>query len=52
MMDPFSLHYSDDNKKNAFNNGGSNGHELENVTCKQTFTPNKILKNRIRFSRS
>ena len=37
MMDPFSLHYSDDNKKNTFNNGGNNGHGLKIVACKQTF---------------
>ena len=36
MMDPFSLHYSDYNKKNTFNNSDNNGHELKNVTCKQT----------------
>ena len=28
-MDPFSLHYSDDNKKNIFNNSGINGHGLK-----------------------
>ena len=32
---PFSLHYSDDNKKNTFNDRGSNGHRLKNVTGKQ-----------------
>ena len=32
-MDPFSVRYSDDNKKNTFNNG----HGLKNVTYKQTF---------------
>ena len=31
MMDPFSLQYSDDNKKNTFNNSGSNGHGLETL---------------------
>ena len=36
MKGPFSLHYSDDNKKNYFNNGGNNGHGLKNVRCKQT----------------
>ena len=36
MMDPFSLQYSDDNKKNT-SNGGYNGHGLRNVRCKQTF---------------
>ena len=45
---PISLH-----KKNAFNNDGSDGHELENVTCKEIFTQSKILKkNRTRFLRS
>ena len=37
-MDPFSLCYSDDNKKNTFNNGGNNGHGLKNFTCKTTLT--------------
>ena len=36
-MDPISFHYSDDNRKNTFNNGGKNGHDLKIVTCKQTF---------------
>ena len=36
-MDPFSLRYSDGNKKNAFNNGGNIGHGLKNFTCEQTF---------------
>ena len=36
-MDLFSLCYSDDNKKNTFNNSENNGHGLKNVTCKQTF---------------
>ena len=27
--DAFSFHYSDDNKKNTFNNGGDNGHGLK-----------------------
>ena len=31
VLCPFSLHYSDDNTKNAFNNNGNNGHELKNV---------------------
>ena len=35
-MDPFSLCYSDNNKENTFNNGGNNGHELQNATCKET----------------
>ena len=35
---PFSLHYSDDNKKNTFNDLGSKGHRLKNVTCKQTLS--------------
>ena len=33
-----------DNKKNTFNNNGNKGHELENITCKEIFTPSKILK--------
>ena len=36
VVDSFSLHYSDDNKKNTFENGGNNGHRLSNFTCKQT----------------
>ena len=28
-MDPFSLRYSDRNKKNTFNDGGNNGHGLK-----------------------
>ena len=31
MMDPFSLCYSNDNKKNTFNNDGSNGHGLKTL---------------------
>ena len=38
MMYPFSLHYSDDNKKNTFNNGANNGHGLKKIMCEQTFT--------------
>ena len=38
MMYPFSLHYSDDNKKNTFNSGGNNGHWLTNFMCEQIFT--------------
>ena len=34
---PIFFHYSDDSKKNTFNNGGNNAHGLKNVTCKQTF---------------
>ena len=37
MKDPFSLHYSEDNKLNTFNNDGNNGHGLNNVKCEQTF---------------
>ena len=37
---PISLRCYDDSKKNLFNNSGNNGHELKNVSCKQTFTPN------------
>ena len=40
MINPFSLRYSDDNKKNTFNNGGNIGHGLKNVTFKQTFRKN------------
>ena len=29
MMDLISLHYSDDNKKNTFDIGSSNGHGLK-----------------------
>ena len=29
MTKTFSLHYSDDNKKNTFSNGGNNGHWLK-----------------------
>ena len=29
MTDALSFHYSDDNKKNTFNNGGDNGHRLK-----------------------
>ena len=36
-MNPFFLDYSDDNKKNAFNNGGSDGHRVNNVASKQIF---------------
>ena len=36
-MDLFSFPYSDDNKKNIVNNGGNNGNELKNVTCKRIF---------------
>ena len=32
-MDPFSLRYSDYNKKNTFKSGDDNG--LKNVNCKQ-----------------
>ena len=28
-MDPFSLNYSDDSKKDTFNNDGNNGHGLK-----------------------
>ena len=35
-MNPFLFHYSNDNKKNAFNNDGNNEHGLKNVTRKQT----------------
>ena len=38
MTDPLPLCYSDDNKRNTFNKGGNNGHELKNVTRKQTLT--------------
>ena len=39
-VDPFSFHCSNDSKKNTFNNGGNNGHELKkNVTCKQISMP-------------
>ena len=38
MIDPFSLRYSDDNRKNTFHSGGNNGHWLKNVRCKQTLT--------------
>ena len=31
VMYPFSLHYSDDNKKNTFNNGANNGHGLKKL---------------------
>ena len=37
-MSPSALHCFDDNKNNIFNNRGNKGHELKNVTCKQTFT--------------
>ena len=30
--------YSDDNKKNTFNDGGNKVHRLKNVTCKQTLS--------------
>ena len=49
-MDPFSFCYSDGNKIHTFNNGGSNGHGLKNVMCKQTlklwyiFTKSEIRK--------
>ena len=36
MMDPFSLRYSYENKKNTFKNGGNNRHRTKNVKCKQT----------------
>ena len=36
-MGPFSLHYSDENKKNTFDNGGNKGHELK------TFSVNRPL---------
>ena len=42
MMDQFSVHYSDDSKKNAFNNGSNNRHGLKSVTCEQ------ILKRTVR----
>ena len=29
MMNLFFLRYSDDSKKNTFNNGGNNGHRLK-----------------------
>ena len=35
MTDSFSFCYSDDNKKNTFNNAGTNGHALKNVMCKE-----------------
>ena len=37
-MDPFSLRYSDENKKTTFNNGGNNGDALKNVKSKQNLT--------------
>ena len=36
-MDPFFLFYSDDNKKNTFNNGGDIGHALKMLHGEQTF---------------
>ena len=35
-MDPFSFHYSGDNKMKALSNDGNNRNELKSVTCKQT----------------
>ena len=37
-MEQFSLHYSDDNKTNTFNNGGNEEQGLKNVKYKQTLT--------------
>ena len=31
MINPFSLRYSDDNKKNTFNNSGNNGLGLKTL---------------------
>ena len=31
---PSFSRYSDDNKKNTFNNNGNNGDEVQNVKCK------------------
>ena len=42
MTDPFSLHYSDDNKVKTFNHDGNNGHELKNVKSKQTFSVSSV----------
>ena len=36
-MEPF-FGYSDDSKKNTFNNSGNNGHGPKNVDCKQTLS--------------
>ena len=36
VTNPFSLCYSDDNKKYTFNDYCNNGHKLKYVTCKQT----------------
>ena len=37
-MDPSAVYCFDYNKKNTYNDGDNNGHELKNVTYKQTFT--------------
>ena len=37
-MDPFSLPYSDDYKKDTLSNGDNNGLGLKHVTHKQTFS--------------
>ena len=36
----FHFRFSNDDKKNTFDNGANNGHGLKNVTCKQTFSIN------------
>ena len=46
MTRPFSLCYSDDNKKNTFNNDGIKGHRLYNVTCKQTCSTFTLISGR------
>ena len=38
MTYPISLHYSDGNKKNTFNNGDNKGHSSKNAITKQTLT--------------
>ena len=38
-MDQFSLHYSDDNKKNTLDNGGNKEHGLKDVTSNGLFPP-------------
>ena len=36
-MEPFSLRYSDDSKKNTFSNADNNGHGLETLRVNRTW---------------
>ena len=37
MTDPFSLHYSNDNKNNTFNNSGNNRHGLKTLRVNRPY---------------